>query len=222
MVPVSQAAVESNRYAKTIEVSKRIRWDTDRDVIRGREFDFTKKFLPDGLSKVGRLAFLSDAEKRFFSQVQGRTYANMFALVERFIGAKMTALGGAHALGDQVAFEALVRLTDEELKHQEMFRRLEAMTASGMPAGYRFLPEPNDVAVHQDGSTLLLSSRGCYNRIRSRISSPKGGSLLPELWPQPMGPAARYRALKDSSPPRNEPALAGGERALRSVCFRAE
>jgi len=146
MVPVSQAAVESNRYAKTIEVSKRIRWDTDRDVIRGREFDFTKKFLPDGLSKVGRLAFLSDAEKRFFSQVQGRTYANMFALVERFIGAKMTALGGAHALGDQVAFEALVRLTDEELKHQEMFRRLEAMTASGMPAGYRFLPEPNDVA----------------------------------------------------------------------------
>jgi hypothetical protein len=70
----------------------------------------------------------------------------MFALVERFIGAKMSALGGEHALGDQVAFEALVRLTDEELKHQEMFRRLEAMTASGMPPGYRFLPQPNDVA----------------------------------------------------------------------------
>jgi hypothetical protein len=78
--------------------------------------------------------------------VQGRTYANMFALVERFIGAKMSAIGGEHALGDQVAFEALVRLTDEELKHQEMFRRLEAMTAAGMPAGYQFLPRPNDVA----------------------------------------------------------------------------
>ena len=61
----------------------------------------------------------------------------MFALVERFIGAKMSAIGGEHALGDQVAFEALVRLTDEELKHQEMFRRLEAMTAAGMPAGYQ-------------------------------------------------------------------------------------
>ena len=46
--------------------------------------------------------------------------------------------------------------------------------------------------VHQDGSTLLLSSRGCYNQIRSRIRSPKAGSLLPELWPHPMGPAARY------------------------------
>jgi len=146
MSSVRQATVETDRYAKCVEVSKRIRWDTDRDVIRGRGFDFAKKFLPDGLSKVAQLPFLGAAEKRFFSQVQGRTYANMFALVERFIGAKMTEIGGEHALGDQVAFEALVRLTDEELKHQEMFRRLEAMTASGMPPGYAFLPQPNDVA----------------------------------------------------------------------------
>ncbi|MEO8676917.1 MAG: hypothetical protein ABI569_15185, partial [Casimicrobiaceae bacterium] len=118
----SLAAVETERYAKCIEVSKRIRWDIDRDVVRGRGFDFAKKFLPDGLSKVTQLTFLSADQKRFFSQVQGRTYANMFALVERFIGAKMSSIGGSHALGDQVAFEALVRLTDEELKHQEMFR----------------------------------------------------------------------------------------------------
>ena len=70
------------------------------------------------------------------SQVQGRTYANMFRLVERFIGAKSLELGRDHALGDQVALEAIVRLTDEELKHQEMFRRLELMAASGMPSGY--------------------------------------------------------------------------------------
>jgi hypothetical protein len=146
MSAVIRSTVATDRYAKCVEVSKRIRWDTDRDVIRGRSFDFAKKFLPDGLSKVAQLPFLGAAEKRFFSQVQGRTYANMFALVERFIGAKMTEIGGAHALGDQVAFEALVRLTDEELKHQEMFRRLEAMTDSGMPPGYVFLPQPNDVA----------------------------------------------------------------------------
>jgi hypothetical protein len=136
----------TQRYAKCIETSKRIRWDIDRDVIRGREFDFTKKFLPDGLSKVTELAFLQPAEVRFMSQIQGRTYANMFALVERFIGAKTLELSRDHALGDQVAFEALVRLTDEELKHQQMFRRLEQMAASGMPPGYCFVPAPNDVA----------------------------------------------------------------------------
>jgi len=143
---MNQAQTETARYAKCIEVSKRIRWDTDRDVIRGRQFDFGKTFLPDGLSKVGQLPFLSGDEKRLFSQVQGRTYANMFALVERFIGAKVLELSRGHWLGDQVALEALVRLTDEELKHQEMFRRLDTMMAPGMPAGYRFLPQPNDVA----------------------------------------------------------------------------
>jgi hypothetical protein len=146
MSHVAQHTADSARYAKCIEVSKRIRWDTDRDVIRGRQFDFSKPFLPDGLSKASQLTFLSAAEKRLFSQVQGRTYANMFALVERFIGAKVLELSRGHWLGDQVALEALVRLTDEELKHQEMFRRLDTMMAPGMPAGYRFLPQPNDVA----------------------------------------------------------------------------
>jgi hypothetical protein len=145
MTPTAQPSTAA-RYAKCVEVSKRIRWDTDRDVIRGRNFDFGKKFLPDGLSKVDRLPFLSPAEKRLYSQVQGRTYANMFALVERFIGAKVLELSRGHWLGDQVALEALVRLSDEELKHQEMFRRLETMIAPGMPAGYRFLPQPNEVA----------------------------------------------------------------------------
>ena len=90
--PVQSARPTTARYAKCIEVSKRIRWDIDRDVIRGREFDFDQKFLPDGLSKVGELAFLQPAEMRFMSQIQGRTYANMFALVERYIGAKTLEL----------------------------------------------------------------------------------------------------------------------------------
>ena len=146
MSHATQHTTDSSRYAKCIEVSKRIRWDTDRDVIRGRQFDFSKKFLPDGLSKVAQLPFLNADEQRLFSQVQGRTYANIFALVERFIGAKVLEISRNHWLGDQVALEALVRLTDEELKHQEMFRRLEAMMAPEMPAGYRFVPQPNDVA----------------------------------------------------------------------------
>ncbi|HMA89287.1 MAG TPA: hypothetical protein VKP89_11140 [Burkholderiales bacterium] len=137
---------DSKRYAKAIEVSKRVRFDIERDVIRGRKFDFAKKFLPDGLSKTGRLEFLGAGEKRLVSQIQGRTYANMFGLVERFIAPKISEVSRDHWLGDQNAYEALVRFTDEELKHQEMFRRIEALCAEGMPAGYAFLPQPNDVA----------------------------------------------------------------------------
>jgi len=130
--------VETNRYAKCIEVSKRIRWDIDRDVIRGRKFDFSRKFLPEGLSLVNQLEFLTERERRLLSQVQGRTYANMFGLAERFIGAKILEVSRDHWLGDQTALEALVRFTDEELKHQELFRRIETMIGVGMPATWAF------------------------------------------------------------------------------------
>jgi hypothetical protein len=141
-----QQQTDTGRYAKCIEVSKRIRFDIDRDVIRGRRFDFSRKFLPDGISKVHELDFLGSEERRLLSQIQGRTYANMFGLVERFIAPKMVEVSRDHWLGDQVKFEALVRFTDEELKHQELFRRIELLAAEGMPAGYAFLPQANAVA----------------------------------------------------------------------------
>ena len=136
----------TERYARTIEASKRIRWDIDRDVLRSRRFDLSKKFLPDGLSKARELEFLGDKERRLFSQVQGRTYANLFGLIERYIGAKVLELSRDHWLGDQTALEALVRFTDEELKHQELFRRVEALMSEVMPAGYALMAQPNEVA----------------------------------------------------------------------------
>jgi hypothetical protein len=142
----SSYPVESERYAKCIEISKKVRWDIDKDVIRGREFDFSKKFLPDGLSKIDQLDFLTGEEQRFLSQIQGRTYANMFGFVERFIVAKILEVSRNHWLGDQVALEALVRFCDEELKHQELFRRIELMIVPGMPPGYTFRWDPNEVA----------------------------------------------------------------------------
>jgi len=155
------SSTPGSRYAKVIEVSKRVRWDIDRDVIRGRTFDLDFEFLPGGLSLVDELDFMTAEQKKAFSQVQGRTYANLFALVERFIGAKMAALGHAHALGDQDAFEALVRFTDEELKHQALFRRIEEMLAAKMPAGYTLAAEPNAVAAavlsKSDWSVLALT-----------------------------------------------------------------
>jgi hypothetical protein len=139
-------AVPTERFARCIAASKRVRWDVETDVIRGRRFDLANKFLPDGLTLAGPLDFLSLDEKRYFSQVQGRTYANMFGLVERFIGAKVLELSRDHWLGDQVALEALVRFGDEELKHQALFRRVDGLISDVMPPGYSFAWNPNEVA----------------------------------------------------------------------------
>jgi hypothetical protein len=137
---------DSGRYARCIQTSKRVRWDLDEDVIRGRHFDTSHKFLPDGLSLADVFTTLSADEKRFVSQIQGRTYANVFALVERFITAKILELTRDHCFGDQVALEALVRFSDEELKHQALFRCIDTMLGEGLPAGYCFDIDPDGVA----------------------------------------------------------------------------
>ena len=135
-----------DRYARAIAASQRARWNIDTDVIRARTFSSAEKFLPDALSLADELTFLDDAERVFLSQVQGRTYANLFGLVERFINAKVLEVAEQYFLGDQTALEALVRFSDEELKHQELFRRVEALAAQVLPEGYSFDLDPNDVA----------------------------------------------------------------------------
>jgi hypothetical protein len=136
----------SDRYARCVAASRRVRWEIDADVIRGRVFDADSAFLPDGLSLVREIPFLDEEGRRFVSRIQGRTYANMFGLVERFINAKVLELSRDHWLGNQVALEALVRFSDEELKHQELFRRIEKLASSAMPAGYSFGAQPDPVA----------------------------------------------------------------------------
>ena len=174
------------RYARAVAASKRIRWDIDADVIRGRALDAAHKFLPDGLSLVDDLPFLTSAERRFMSQVQGRTYANLFGLVERFINAKLLEVSRDHWFGDQVALEALVRFSDEELKHQELFRRVEELAARSMPAGYAVTAQPNDVARFVLGkSTWSVLALTTHIEIFTQVHYKKSiepDSNLSELW----------------------------------------
>ena len=137
---------QTERYARCIETSKRVRWDIETDVIRDRAFETAQKFLPDGLSLIDGIDGLSETEKRYLSQIQGRTYANVFGLAERFINAKVLEISRDHWLGDQTALEGLIRFSDEELKHQALFRRIDAMAGAVMPDGYTFAADPDAVA----------------------------------------------------------------------------
>ena len=55
-------AAATSHQAKNLDATRRVRWDIDADVIRGRQGDAGKKFLPDGLSRPGALGFLGAAE----------------------------------------------------------------------------------------------------------------------------------------------------------------
>lgn len=176
---------QHRKYAQCVTASKRVRWTID-DVLRERQFDPAHKFLPDGLSLVDSLTFLEPRARLFFSQVQGRTYANMFGLVERFICAKILDVSRDHWLGDQVALEALVRFSDEELKHQELFRRIEAMLAGTMPTGYRFMPQSDTVAAAVlAASTWAVLGLTCHIELFTQVhyrSSIEPDAALSPLW----------------------------------------
>ena len=102
---INISGIQTQQYASCVEASKRVRWDIDRDVIRGRNFEMDRKLLPDSISGIQRFKFLDTQEARLLSQIQGRTYANMFGLVERFINCKVLELSQDLCTGDQVALE---------------------------------------------------------------------------------------------------------------------
>jgi len=175
----------STPYARCIAASKKVRWDIEHDVLRGRTLDAAHEFLPPGLSLVDELPFLTDHERRFMSQVQGRTYANLFGVIERYINAKILELSRDHWFGDQVALEALVRFSDEELKHQELFRRVELLCAAVMPPGYTCVADGNAIAsVVLGKSTWAVLALTCHIEIFTLVHYKKSiaNAQLAELW----------------------------------------
>jgi hypothetical protein len=137
------------------------------------------------------------------SQVEGRTYANLFGLVERFIGAKMIEVGRGHALGDQTAFEAIVRFTDEELKHQALFQRIEEMLAAQMPAGYACAAEPNAVAAAVlSKSTWAVLALTCHIELFTQAHYRASIAKDETLWPPgtcSCSTGARSRSTRSST-----------------------
>jgi hypothetical protein len=119
------------------------------------------------------------------SQVQGRTYANLFGVIERYINAKVLELSRDHWFGDQVALEALVRFSDEELKHQELFRRVEELAAAVMPPGYRCVADGNAIAsVVLGKSSWAVLALTCHVEIFTLVHYKKSiaAEELDELW----------------------------------------
>ena len=78
-------------------------------------------------------------------------------------------------------------MTDEELKHQELFRRLEAMMAADMPAGYVPTADPNAVArrrarqEHLGRAGADAATSSCSRR-RTTAPASRPRTTCRELW----------------------------------------
>src|SRR5688500_15602935 len=107
-------------YPGVLANSKKVAWKED-DVLDGRSFDLSKRFLPNSLSGVDEIECLTEEEKRQLNQIMGNAYLHLFAFVEEFIVPTVAEEAVRNPYGDEVRQRALVRFSEEELKHQELF-----------------------------------------------------------------------------------------------------
>ncbi|HKE76822.1 MAG TPA: hypothetical protein VKB57_24595 [Acidimicrobiales bacterium] len=118
------------RYDTCLDGSITNAW-TVEDCFQGRDFDFSKPFLPDRIAGVDGIACLSGDEKRMLNQIRGNSYCHIFAFVEEYIVPLVMDRARADVYGDETRLWSLLRFAEEETKHQQMLRRACEQFAAG-------------------------------------------------------------------------------------------
>lgn len=110
-------------YKSCVEGSEKASWTLDAVFPEGTRLDFARPFLPETLAPTKSLTFLSDKERKALNQIAGNAYLNLFGFVEEYIIATVVQHTHAELFGDHIAIRAMCRFTDEEVKHQQLFKR---------------------------------------------------------------------------------------------------
>jgi hypothetical protein len=132
-------------YATCLEGSVKNAWTVD-DCFQGRDFDFSKPFLPDRIAGVRDITGLDDQEKRKLNQIRANSYCHLFAFVEEFVVPLVLANATRDVYGDETRLWSLLRFAEEEVKHQELMRRACAQFESGFGAPCGLVPGREAVA----------------------------------------------------------------------------
>ena len=132
-------------YQDCLDNSKKVSW-TEDDVLAGKNFDFSKRFLPSRLTGVDEIVCLNDDEKRQLNQIMGNGYCHIFAFVEEFIIPAITEEAIKDVYGDEVRVRSLLRFAEEELKHQELFRKSVGLFGQGFGSECGLIPGREEVA----------------------------------------------------------------------------
>jgi hypothetical protein len=150
-------------YEECLHNSLKVAWK-EEDVLRNRDFDYSKRFLPDRLAGVDGIACLDEVEKRKLNQIIGNAYCHIFAYVEEFIVPQTLEEAQRAVYGDEARLRALLRFAEEETKHQQMFRRSMALFEKGFGTACGVIPGREGVA-----QVVLGKSRLCSLLLTSMI-----------------------------------------------------
>ena len=122
-------------YPSIVATSEKVAWTVD-EIFRDRRFDATKRIVPDSWVGTQHLPFLNEHEQRTLSHIRAFSYLHMFGNFEEFIPLHLAAIAQRDWHDDRAHLRALLRFGEEEMKHQQLFRRAEAVLEAS--CGYTF------------------------------------------------------------------------------------
>ena len=143
-------------YEECLHTSLKAAWK-EEDVLKNRDFDYSKRFLPNRLAGVDEIACLDEREKLKLNQIIGNAYCHIFAYVEEFIVPQTLEAAQRDVYGEEARLRALIRFAEDETKHQQMFRRSMALFEKGFGTVCGVIPGREDVARAVLGKSRLCS-----------------------------------------------------------------
>jgi hypothetical protein len=150
-------------YGDILQNSLKVAW-TERQVLDGRDFDYSKRFLPNRLSGVDDIGCLNQGEKLKLNQIMGNAYCHIFAYVEEYIIPQALEAAQRDVYGNETRLRTLLRFAEDESKHQELFRRSNALFERGFGVKCGLIPAREEVA-----KVVLSKSRLCSYLLTSMI-----------------------------------------------------
>jgi hypothetical protein len=144
-----------------IHSSEQVAWTIESVLGPDARFDLGRPLLPDSLANVAKISCLSDAERLTLNHIRGHAYLYLFSFVEEYIIATAVRHSSAEVFGDHTALRALLRFAEEEVKHQEMFRRACRLFKQSFGHEPEVLPNPEAVAEvilsHKPMAVILIT-----------------------------------------------------------------
>nr|WP_233278259.1 hypothetical protein [Myxococcus stipitatus] len=106
-------------------------WRLDELLPKDTVLDFSRRFLSDELTGAEAIPFLSAEERLMLNHIRSNSYAHLFLFLEEYAVALAAQRAGLELHGNATHMRALLRFTEEELKHQQLFARFTSAFARG-------------------------------------------------------------------------------------------
>jgi len=118
-------------YQSCLQNSERVSWKIDDILPEGTALDFSRRILSDRLTGTEPISCLSAEEKLLLNHIRSNSYAHLFLFLEEYAVALSSQRATLELHGKPTHMRALLRFTEEELKHQQLFARYTAAFARG-------------------------------------------------------------------------------------------